>query len=346
VKLDISVWVAFALGLLLASVVWRSRRNYHTLPELKAPARVQLPDCMVVIPARNEEGNIGAAIRSLPEDSVIVVDDFSTDKTAAEARAAGAGVLPAPRPIAGAVGKPNACMEGARVLTARWILFADADTRFEPGFVDSAVAAAEAGKIDFLSIYLRAEYRTLWELTLSPYGIALYFCGIDPRADPASAFNGQCVLVNRSAYEFIGGHKALLGDVCEDVKMATLAKRHRMKFAVVRAPRLGCVHIRPDDFARNARRFAQVKLWRGMSVGCAAVAWAVWLPMLIVLFTRHQFAAAIAWALVPSVFLSPWYGWARAILAPAGIYAILPGLIRGAVGAATGRHVEWKGRVI
>ncbi len=47
---------------------------------------------MVVIPARNEEGNIGAAVRSLPPDSVIVVDDFSDDKTAEEARAAGAGV--------------------------------------------------------------------------------------------------------------------------------------------------------------------------------------------------------------------------------------------------------------
>ena len=156
-KLDISVWAALVLGLLLAALVWRSRRNYRGLPSLLLPARSSQPvDCMVVIPARNEEGNIGAVVRSLPPDSVIVVDDFSTDKTAEEARAAGAGVLPAPQPIAGAVGKSNACMEGARVLTSRWILFADADTRFEPGFVESAVAAAEAGKIDFLSVYLRA----------------------------------------------------------------------------------------------------------------------------------------------------------------------------------------------
>ncbi len=344
-KLDISVWAALGLGLVLAALVWRSRRNYRALAELHIGSS-QPVDCMVVIPARNEEGNIGAAVRSLPPDSVIVVDDFSTDNTAEEARVAGAGVLPAPQPIAGAVGKSNACMEGARVLTSRWILFADADTRFEPGFVESAVAAAEAGKIDFLSVYLRAEFRTVWESTLSPYGVALYFCGINPRADPVSAFNGQCVLANRGAYEFIGGHKAVLGDVCEDVKMAALAKRHRMKFAVMRAPRLGRVHIRPADFVRNARRFSQVKLWRGMSVTFAAVAWALWLPVLAVLFTRHQFAAAIAWALLPSVFLSPWYGWARAILAPAGIYAVLPGLIRGAVGAATGHHLEWKGRVI
>jgi hypothetical protein len=154
------------------------------------------------------------------------------------------------------------------------------------------------------------------------------------------------LLVNRGAYEFIGGHKAVLGSVCEDVKLAGLAERHRMKFAVVRASRLGQVHIRPADFARNARRFAQVKLWRGMWVSFMAALWALWLPMLVVLFARHQVTAAIAWALLPSVILSPWYGAARTVLAPAGIYAILPSLLRGAVGAATGRHFEWKGRVI
>ncbi|MDP8988859.1 MAG: glycosyltransferase family 2 protein [Acidobacteriota bacterium] len=346
--MDISIWVAFTLGLLLAALLWRARRNYCGLPQL-APLQAgsdQQVDCMVVIPARNEEGNIGDAVRSLPPDSVIVVDDFSWDHTAKEARAAGAGVLRAPHPITGAVGKSNACIEGARVLTSRWILFADADTRFEPGFLESAVAAAEAGKIDFLSVYLRADFGTLWESAVAPYGVALYFCGINPRADPASAFNGQCMLVNRAAYEFIGGHKAVLGDVCEDVKLAALAKRHRMKFAVMRAPRLGRVHIRPSDFARNARRFAEGSLGRGLWIALAAGGWTLWLPMLVVLSVRHQFPAAIAWALVPSVFLSPWYGGARAILAPAGIYAILPRLLRGALDAATGRHVKWKGRVI
>ncbi len=95
-KLDISVWTALTLGLLLAALVWRSRRNYRALRELPAASFRQV-DCMVVIPARHEEGNIGAAVRSLPPDSVIVVDDFSTDNTAEEAQAAGAGVLPAPQ---------------------------------------------------------------------------------------------------------------------------------------------------------------------------------------------------------------------------------------------------------
>ncbi len=75
------------------------------------------------------------------------------------AKAAGAGVVDAPKLLRGMLGKPNACAEGARVLTSRWILFADADTWFQPGFLDSAVAAAEAAKMDFLSVYLRPAYR-------------------------------------------------------------------------------------------------------------------------------------------------------------------------------------------
>ena len=343
-----SVWVALALALLFAALLWRSRRNYRALPEIQqaGDAGSKPPDCMVVIPARNEEGNIGEAVRSLPPDSVIVVDDFSEDKTAEEARGAGAGVLAAPALVEGAAGKSNACMEGARVLTSRWILFADADTRFEPGALDTLVAAAEAGQIDFLSVYLKPEFHGIKESAISPYGVALYFCGIDPRADPASAFSGQCVLVKRGPYEFVGGHKALLSYLCEDVKMAALAQRHRLKFAVVRAPKLGHVRIQPDDFERNASRFVLVSLWMGARIAFTALAWALWLPELIFLIVRQQFVAAVAWALLPSVLLGPWYGWSRALLAPVGIHAILPRLFHGALGAMTNRHFEWKGRVI
>ena len=341
-----------AIGLVLVALLWRSRRHYRVLPEIRplpnsaGGSVVPLPDCMVVIPARNEAGNIGAAVRSLPPDSVIVVDDFSDDRTADEAREAGAGVLSAPPLPEGAVGKSNACMEGARVLTSRWILFADADTRFKPGAVDALVGAAETRKIDFLSVYLKPEFRTLSESAIAPYGVALYFCGINPRADPASAFNGQCVLVKRDAYEFVGGHRAVLGYVCEDVKLAALAQRHRMKFAAVRAPQLGSVRIHSADFARNASRFVLARWWRGAWVVFTAAVWALWLPALVFLIARGQVAVAVAWLAVPGLFLGAWYGWARAILAPIGIYAIVPRLLHGAIGAVTNRHFKWKGRVI
>src|SRR5262249_28414270 len=115
------------------------------MPQIPVPASGEAPpDCMVVIPARNEESNIARAVTSFPHDTVIVVDDHSEDGTAEAARKAGAGVLPAPALVRGAVGKSNACGAGARVLNSRWVLFADADTWYDPGFLDAAVACAEA----------------------------------------------------------------------------------------------------------------------------------------------------------------------------------------------------------
>jgi len=346
---DLSIWTAIGLSVLFALTLLSSYLHYRALLEirpLKAGVRTQPLDCMVVIPARNEQGKVGRAVGSLPPDSVIVVDDFSRDETAAEARRAGAGVLAAQEPLEGALGKPSACMEGARVLTSRWILFADADTRYEAGFLDAAVAAAEAGKRDFLSIYLRPEYRTLAESALSPFAVALYFCGINPRADAGLAFNGQCVLVRRDPYEFVGGHKSLLTSLCDDVKMAELAQMHRMKFAVARAPRLGYVRISPRDFERNASRFALGGLGKGARILIMAMVWALWLPMLLWLLGEQRRAAAAIFFFVPTVFLAPWYGAARALLAPFGIYTLLPTLVRGTTDALLHRRVEWKGRVI
>jgi len=51
---------------------------------------------LAVIPTFNEEGKIGRVIGKIPSgtvDGIVVVDDFSTDATAAEARAGGAVVL-------------------------------------------------------------------------------------------------------------------------------------------------------------------------------------------------------------------------------------------------------------
>ncbi len=301
---------------------------------------------MVVIPARNEEGRIGRAVRSLPPDTVIVVDDGSEDKTAEEAREAGAGVIPAPLPMGWELGKPNACAHGARMLTSRWILFADADTCYQPGFLPAVVDTAEGAKVDLLSVYLKPEYITPAESILSPFAIALYFCGINPRTDAASAFNGQCLLVRRDPYEFIGGHKPLLNALCDDLKMAQLAQRHRLKIAVARAPQLGRVRISPRDFVRNARRFALLPLSNGAAILSTAFISALWLPLSAWLAIDGPWIAAILLFFLPFVLLSPWYGSKRMLLAPLGIYGMLPILLRAALSAFSHRRVEWKGRVI
>jgi 4,4'-diaponeurosporenoate glycosyltransferase len=300
---------------------------------------------MVVIPARNEESTIARAVKSLPPDTVIVVDDASDDNTAAVARDAGAGVIVAPKLLRGMTGKSNACAEGARLLLSKWILFADADTWYEPGFLESAVAGAEMAKVDFLSIYLAPSYESFDARVLAPYASALYFFGVNPRTNITNAFNGQCLLVRREPYEFVGGHGAV-HSVNEDLKLAALAVRHRMKIGVVRTSKLGHALTSAESLPRSAYRFALAESWAGARVMLAALTFLSWAPASLWLMLDGLPVPAIACAIWPILILSPWYGPRRAILAPLGILALAPKLIASTTRVLLGRRVEWKGRYI
>lgn len=362
------IWVALVLVLLIAVLFLRALLNRRTLPKLSsgisqddadtdeqpsASPSVPLVDCMVVIPARDEAGYIGDAVRTLPPDSVIVVDDFSEDSTAEEAREAGAGVIPAPALLRATSGKANACMAGARALTSRWILFADADTRFAPGFLNAAIACAEASGVAVLSIYLDPAYATIGEHVLTSYLIALFFCGTNPRGDPVSAFNGQCLLARRDAYKFLGGHAAVANSVNEDVRLAGNFHRHRLTIGIARANRLGIVYWRDLSGAveRGAFRFMiGSSLLGATALLLAAVAMAAWIPVLVWLLVEQQYRMAAGFAVVPWLLLWGWYGRGLRSLAavglPVAIYAALPMLWAGLWAALKVGAVEWKGRTI
>jgi glycosyltransferase involved in cell wall biosynthesis len=305
---------------------------------------------MVVVPARNEQASIARVVKSFPHDTVIVVDDHSRDGTAQAAREAGAGVLQAPDLKAHANGKSNACAAGARLLRSRWVLFADADTWFDEGFLAAAVAYAEASELSFLSIYPRPEFASFAESVLVPCAAALCFSGISPTAHPTGLFSGQCVLVRRDAYEFIGGHSTILSSKVDDVKLAALAIRHRLKLSTARSS-MAHVRFHADGlwrgFERNASRFVMLSSWIGVTIVTASFVAALWLPVLIWLALDREWAALIPFALLPCALLGVWYrNPFRALLAPLGIYAMFAVIANGSIAALTGRPLQWKGRAL
>ncbi|MGH3993949.1 MAG: glycosyltransferase family 2 protein, partial [Pseudonocardiaceae bacterium] len=96
----------------------------------------------IVIPARNEAAGIETVVRSILASSyqpfqVIVVDDRSTDDTAAIVRRLAEGE-PRLRLLSGAplpdgwYGKPWACRQGYEAAAGDLLLFTDADTRHHP----------------------------------------------------------------------------------------------------------------------------------------------------------------------------------------------------------------------
>ena len=162
-------------------------------------------------------------------------------------------------------------------------------------------------------------------------------------------FNGQCMLVRRDAYEFVGSHGAVMNTMIDDVKLAALARRHRLKFGTARADRLSHMRLRDpfDSFHRGAYRFIVLSSWMGVMVMIAATVAALWAPMLAWLVLSGDRVAALVFGLMPSIVTLPWYrNPLRALVAPLAIYGMLPIAWGGMLGALSGSTVEWKGREI
>jgi len=103
-----------------------------------------------VIPALNEEESIGAVIRSIPArlvSEIVVVDNGSTDQTAARAEEAGARVVREPLR-----GYGRACRAGVKAVSpaAEVVVFLDGDGSDCPEAMGRLLAPIASGTHDFV----------------------------------------------------------------------------------------------------------------------------------------------------------------------------------------------------
>ncbi len=273
------------------------------------------PTITAIVPARNEEHSIETAVRSLaalPEIAEIrVVNDGSSDRTA-EILAQLATEIPRLRVIeagplpSGWIGKNHAAWLGTQDATTDWLLFTDADVRHLSGSAAHALSNAELRGAALVSYSPDQRLDTWWESAMIPFvfsrlSLRYPYEKVNNPNSPVAAANGQYLLISRDAYRGIGGHRAIAGDVLEDVALA-----RRVKAAGF------ALYFAPGD------QIAQTRMYRSFSA-----MWEGWTKNLYPLVGASPLAAAAELlgllpipelACLALAFVYPLFSWGAGLL--------------------------------
>lgn len=334
--------LALALALLpLLMTVW-NLRFYTPPPPRPEPTATTPPGTLVAvcIPARNEEANIEAIVRSLLVSThaalrIYVYDDLSTDRTPkilAQLAASDPRVILTPtHPLPpGWSGKQHACWRMGTHAVAdgcHWLLFTDADVRFSPDAIARTLAARDAlttpdRPVDLLSAFPRQLTATLPEHLLVPMMFYLLlgylpFARMRATNDPATTAGcGQFLFISARAYTAIDGHAAFKSSMHDGIKMPRAVRRAGLRTDLFDASSLAAVRMY-QGLAQTWRGFAK-NAYEGLGS-----------PAVLLFFTiLHALGhlmpwIILAWTILPGI-TQPW---TLAVAASAAACPILQRLI-------------------
>jgi hypothetical protein len=275
----------------------------------------------VLIPARNEEHNIGDCVRAVLastgiEIEVIVLDDHSTDGTADIVRALAAEdarvrLEQSPPLPSGWSGKQHACQILGERAGFPVMLFLDADVRVTPDAVSKAAGFLLTRDIGLASGFPR-ELTVSWGERLLIPMIHLLLLGYLPmalmrkRRDVGlGAGCGQLIIVRAEAWRRAGGHAAIRRSMHDGVMLPRAFRRSGSMTDLFDATGLASCRMY-DDFQA---------VWSGFSKNATeGMATASALPLWTLLLAGGHI---LPWAMLPFATLSNASGIAVAVLAAA-----------------------------
>jgi hypothetical protein len=327
-------------------------------------------DILVVIPARNEAAVIGGLIDDLARQStrpsrVVIVDDASDDGTGDVAReharrcpSLRVDVVTAGDPPPSWNPKSWALQRGATGDEST-LVFVDADVRLDPRALD-ALATAHRRAGGLVSVAPLHEIETARESFSLPFNVAAIIGAsrwYTRRAGAAIAAFGPCIMVERAAYQRLGGHRAVHRELVDDLAIARLFREHGEPLTLLRGGSLVRYRMYPDGFAQLTEGWtkniaagaARTSLLSFAVVFCWITA--MLMPFVWLLSSRSPASVAVAvggWALagVQATVLSRQIGrfGLAGLGAPLLALAFVMISVRSAVSTVARRPVRWKGR--
>lgn len=239
--------IGFALFVFMLNVVF-NLRSLKT-PQCNKAIMKSTPLVSVLVPARDEEANISACLKSLqkqdyPNYEILVLDDNSSDDTAAIVNGVANGDTrikliegkPLPK---GWAGKPFACHQLAEKAKGSWLLFTDADTVHAPNMLSSVLSLAFELKPSLLSGFPHQTTSSWFQKAAIP---VLFFVILSwlplwwlqrPGSRGPSIAIGQFLLFPTDEYWRIGGHAAVKSRILEDVALGIEVYQHCGKHVAV-----------------------------------------------------------------------------------------------------------------
>jgi glycosyltransferase involved in cell wall biosynthesis len=201
----------------------------------------------ILIPARNEENNIGNILDDLRNQryqniEIIVFNDQSEDKTAEivgeyirlnnRIKLVNSDELPE-----GWLGKNYACDSSAKQATGEYLLFLDADVRIGKNIIGDAVSYSGKHDLALISIFPKQIIRSIGERITVP-NMNYILASLLPlpfvkrfKYPSLAAANGQFMFFQTGIYNSVLPHQLMKGNKVEDILIAREFKKREYKIA-------------------------------------------------------------------------------------------------------------------
>ena len=254
--MDVVLFTVTVLSVVfLSAILAVALFNAATAPMLKKKVRLRArPPVSVLIPARNEETNIGRCLEGFLSQSydnfeIYVLDDQSTDRTGTIIEEFGKrypqvhAISGQPLP-SGWSGKNWACHQLSQLARGEILIFTDADNCPAPTAIANTLAYMQKLELGVFSAFPEKITRTLPERLVVPVVDMLVYAGLPlwltyfSRFPSLAAASGLWLAFTREAYQQIGGHKAVANQVVEDVELSRLAKRNGIRILTAAGTRV------------------------------------------------------------------------------------------------------------
>ena len=378
--IPLAIWAYLLFG---RGWFWLCRERDDSAAATNGVARTQEPDAwpsiVAIIPARDEADTIARSVGSLLRQdysgqlSVMVVDDQSTDGTAAVASAAASSANAVNRltvvigngPPSGWTGKLAAMRQGLAEVEVgatrpEFVLFTDADIAYAPQVLSRLVVIARRKSSVLTSLMVKLRCKSAAERWLAPAFVFFFqmlypFAWVNDARRATAAAAGGCMLVRREALHRAGGLEAVRNALIDDCALGALMKGQGPIWLGL-TESVDSLRGYPTfaDFGRMVARSAYAEMrysplrLAGAIAGMAVVYVA---PPLFAIFARGpaQAVGALAWAMMAISLMPTLRLYGRPVVGALALPAIAVAYVAFTFNSALqywrGRGGYWKGRI-